>query len=47
MHSLRAALQHTAGFLIGLAIAAGAIDYGRHHAPRSTAPVLSVQLNQD
>jgi hypothetical protein len=39
--------QHAVGFLIGLAIAAVAIDFGRQHAPRSTAPVLSVQLSQD
>ncbi len=41
--------QHAIGFVLGLAIAAVAIDYGRQNAPaaRGTAPVLNVQLTQD
>jgi methyl coenzyme M reductase beta subunit len=40
--------QHAIGFVLGLALAAVAIDYGRQApAPRSTAPVLNVQLTQD
>ena len=39
--------QHAIGFVLGLALAAVAIDYGRQNAPRSTTPVLSTQLTQD